>query len=160
VRARGPTQLTADGITAALRASAPLEQLSVDGFEQRSDGYDQRGADEDLRMLLSLVRDSDPERLDVVLCGSEGYTAVWTRATGEEGNRTVSWFHDLQEDEEVADYARCHRLQTRDEAALAVQCQGCKMACCAHAGPMGIYECGCKQFMCEACREDCHANDY
>jgi hypothetical protein len=38
-RARGPTQLTADGIAAELRASAPLEQLSVDGFQQRLDVF-------------------------------------------------------------------------------------------------------------------------
>jgi hypothetical protein len=67
----------------------------------------------------------------------------------------VSWFHEVPENE-VPAWARCHKLQTRDEAALAVQCQGCAMACCAHKGPMGIYECGCRQFMCE----ECHANDY
>ncbi len=38
-RELGPTQLTAAGIAMALRASAPLEEPCVDGFEQHPLGY-------------------------------------------------------------------------------------------------------------------------
>jgi hypothetical protein len=160
---RGPTQLTARGIAAALRGAAPLEELCVAGFRQtgvHAPDFDpddaDAGAQQDLTTLLPLVG-GDAERLDVVLCGAEGYLAVWSRAVCED-SRTSSWCVEVPE----ADVQeRCGCLLPRDQAEEAKQCQSCQVAYCAHFGAAAdIQKCGCWQQMCGQCRENCGADEF
>lgn len=69
----GPkTKLSVFGIVTALHASAPLEELQVDGMQCPSPvGSGDDVANATLAALMPLVG-GDPERLDLVLCGSAG----------------------------------------------------------------------------------------
>jgi hypothetical protein len=98
-------------------------------------------------------------RLDVVLCGSAGYTALWSKSVLE-GTRVMTWRARIRPDR-VQQHGRCNRLVTRREAARGKQCQNCKVAYCAHCrGAADIGECCCDRAMCERCREDCRADYY
>ena len=159
-RELGPTQLSAAGIAAALLASAPLEELCVDGLVHGPDN-----AHFILDTLLPLVG-GDASRLDVVLCGSDKpYWAFASRSAGEEDNFTFTRRVRLRDG--VPDEHRCHMLRTRLEAACAARCQGCNVAYCAHVrvrepdeyyATEPIQICNCNQRMCYACREDCAAD--
>lgn len=163
----GPTLLNSRGIAAALRASAPLEDLRVDGFlqvhmalpypnEYRTfpNYTTDDAANDDLATLLPLVV-GDAERLDVVLCGSVGpYWAFESCAAGEELNHTAT---TKQTNYHVPHNARCHTLQTRAEAVFSQCCQGCFKIGCAHVPGLQVTKCACKEQMCEDCREDCQA---
>jgi hypothetical protein len=150
--ARKRTQLTPAGIAAALRHAAPLCHLSVDGFR----GQEARDrAHKHLNTLLPLVG-GDATRLDVTLCGADGYVAVrgfFNDDPDYDEEEDAIWCEHLADDTPVQ---RCGCLLHREDARLALQCAVCDVAMCAHCeSAQYISRCGdCGEFVCPACAEE------